>query len=84
VPVLAISLFVNILAFWLLFNLPWLLRDRRPGAGDPPQRQWAMPLALGIALTVLDALRVQFLLQMGVLAGLGALMYWGRSIFLRR
>jgi len=81
-----VSLILNILVFLLLFNLPWLVeRRKRPGQpGGPPFKSVVMPVTLGVALTILDAMRLQFFMQMGILMVLAAVLYGIFSIFLRK
>lgn len=81
-----ISLIINILVFLLLFNLSWLIEKRKNSELPPPpvSKSILMPVMLGLALTILDTMRIQFAMQLGILLVLAGLLYWAFSIFLRK
>ncbi|NSW83858.1 MAG: hypothetical protein HPY90_11415 [Syntrophothermus sp.] len=81
-----LQLIVNILVFLLLFNLNWLFeKGKNPDyAGGPSSKSVLIPVILGTVLTLLDVLRIQFLVQLAVLAVLAVVLYWVFSIFTRK
>lgn len=81
-----LQLIVNILVFLFLFNLNWLFEKRKNPdyAGGPSPKSVFIPVILGTVLTLLDVLRIQFLVQLAVLAVLAVVLYWVFSIFTRK
>ena len=81
-----LQLLLNILVFLVLFNLNWVIeKSKNPSRVDPPApKSVVIPVILGTVLTLLDVLRIQFLIQLAVLAVVAAGLYWVFSIFTRR
>lgn len=81
-----LQLVLNILVFLILFNLNWVIeKSKNPHqVGTPAVKAVVIPIILGTALTLLDMLRIQVLVQLAVLAALAAVLYWVFSIFTRR
>ena len=83
---IAISLVLNCLVFWVLLNLGWWVerRQRTDARPRPLTQTLLLPLALGVGLTIVDSLRLAFFYQLLVFIIVAILLYWLFSIFLKK